>query len=582
MVSLVQKLNKKSSNTIAMENNMRNVINNLKQGISNETLAEIRKSKKVTWVPITSWSECSKPCGGGKSYLQRLCVLPHESKEKCEGERILTKDCNLQACDGVMPEDELLKLKNVAFPKNSTSVPHVMKYLPISRRPLRYERCLIKEGDLALFIEEGSIKGAKIPVRVILNNRTLTAYSNDDYESIIVSHRLSSVTGLRKFENDKSNTCFEIEEGKKRTVLCAFVSPNKPLTELAKEWQSDMLDFIKNCANYYSHELDFKDMNEMSVEKVQKTLDFYQEKEKDQMEKVILKTQQLAIKAIEKELTVENIIEKEEELKQKKLQDQVNSEFEKIKKQRDMIQQALKEKKKQAELYANKLMLKKKLKQIGENVRRQVEKIREDLKARIRSKKNDENRKRQIVLNKISYIKKDISKDLLRASKNGNYEECNPERQASEIVEYCTQNYEHDNEKMNECVQNNQFCYLCCESEYGELHLESREVCYDKCDDYYVLKVKFRGTKNIKLNIKATPFGVKTEEVIESKKESKEKLLEEREKELIKTKFLETNVNTQTQNVSNFEAPSQEDVNKIIEDEQKKELLLDIKEDLNF
>ena len=35
------------------------------------------------------------------------------------------------------------------------------------------------------------------------------------------------------------------------------------------------------------------------------------------MEKVILMTQQLALKAIEKELTVENMIEKEEELKQK-------------------------------------------------------------------------------------------------------------------------------------------------------------------------------------------------------------------------------------------------------------------------
>lgn len=579
LVRLVQKVNKRSPNTIAYENNMKNMINQLKNKISNETLSKIKSSKEVKWVPITSWSECSKPCGGGRSYLQRLCITPQGSKEKCQGERILTKDCNLQVCDGVMPEDELLKLKNLAHDTNTTS--HVMKYLPISRRPLRYERCLIKEGDLALYIFEGSIKGAKIPVRVILNNRTLTAYSNDDYESIIVSHHLSTVTGLRKFEQDKSNTCFEIEEGKKKSVFCAFVSPNKPLIDLAKEWQSDILDFIKNCENYYSHELDFKDMNEMSVDKVQKTLDFYHEQEKDQMEKVIVKTQQLALKAIEKELTVENMIEKEEELKQKKLEDQVNTEFEKIKKQKELIQQALQEKKKQADLYANKLLLKKKIKQISEQVKRQVMKIREDLITRIKIKKSDEDRKRQIVQNKINSLKKDISKNLLKASRNGNYEECNPERQAEEIIDYCSKNYENDKLKLNECVSNDKFCYLCCQSEYGDLHLESREVCYTKCDDYYIYKIKFKPTKTVKLNILATPFGVKTEEIVDSKK-VKEKLLERSEKELIKTKFLETKVRTENQNVSNFESAPQDDMKKIIEDEKKRELLLDIKEDLNF
>lgn len=46
-----------------------------------------------------------------------------------------------------------------------------------------------------------------------------------------------------------------IEEKAKKTILCAFISPNKNLEMLADEWQKDILDFIKNCAEYYSHEV---------------------------------------------------------------------------------------------------------------------------------------------------------------------------------------------------------------------------------------------------------------------------------------------------------------------------------------
>jgi hypothetical protein len=570
---------KKSSDEILEENNFKNILSSMRRGINNETLAEIKKKKKVTWVPITTWSDCSKPCGGGKSYLQRLCVLPSHSKEKCVGERILSKECNLNPCENTVTETELLILqgRNNNSTLNSTINHPVFKFMPVSRRPLRYERCTIKEGDLAIYIEEGSIKGSKIPVRVILNNRTLTAYSNDDYESIIVSHTLSKITGLRKFTKESTNTCFTVEEGQRKTTLCAFVSPRKSLKDLAAEWQTDILDFIKNCAGFYSHDLDFKSMNEMSLDKVQTSLDFYGEKEKDQMEHVILKTQQLALQAIEKELKVENLIEKEEELKQKKLEEQVNNEFEKIKKQKDLINQALQEKKKQADIYASKLMIKKKIKQISQQVQREVIKIREDLKARILSKQRDEKRKRELIQNKINSLKSDISKNLLKASKNGDSQECNPERPAEEIVEYCKVNYESDNNKMNECVMNDNFCYMCCESEYGDLHLESRSVCYTKCDDFYIYKVKFGGEKGIKLKMEVTPNAVKKESIVEESNTKDN--AQQNSKPQIQSKFLETKTTLENKTTSFYQL---NDFSKIIEDEKKKQLLLDIKADLNF
>ena len=164
----------------------------LKKGMSKETIEKIKKAKEPTWIAITPWSECSRKCGGGKSYLQRICIVPKNSNSHCEGERIVTKECNLNVC-----EDDAIKYinnnSNFTYFRNETNLksenenknqiniintPEI-KFMPISKRPLRYERCVMKEGDLAIYINDGYMKGSKIPARVLLNNKTLTVYSSD-------------------------------------------------------------------------------------------------------------------------------------------------------------------------------------------------------------------------------------------------------------------------------------------------------------------------------------------------------------------------------------------------------------------
>ncbi len=71
-------------------------------------------------------------------------------------------------------------------------------------------------------------------------------------------------------------------------------------------------------------------MTELSSEKVENTLEFYQEKEKDEMEKIIFKTQELALKAVEKELKVEELIEKEEINRQKEHEEGLEKKFNEI------------------------------------------------------------------------------------------------------------------------------------------------------------------------------------------------------------------------------------------------------------
>jgi len=129
----------KTVSKILEENNVKKIMNNMMKDISKskEIKDKIKdtqqKAKTPTWIAISTWSTCSKPCGGGKSYLQRLCILPKENKnsEICKGENLISKDCNLQACKA----EKVIDKKNY----NNTSSP-IYKLMPVSKRPLRYEK----------------------------------------------------------------------------------------------------------------------------------------------------------------------------------------------------------------------------------------------------------------------------------------------------------------------------------------------------------------------------------------------------------------------------------------------------------
>jgi len=54
------------------------------------------------WVILQDWSQCSLICGGGKQYLQRMCVPPQNGGLPCDGEALLDKDCNTQACPNMI------------------------------------------------------------------------------------------------------------------------------------------------------------------------------------------------------------------------------------------------------------------------------------------------------------------------------------------------------------------------------------------------------------------------------------------------------------------------------------------------
>lgn len=94
-------------------------------------------------------------------------------------------------------------------------------------------------------------------------------------------------------------------------------------------------------------------------------------------------------------------------------------------------------------------------------------------------------RRRKESKRKILEIRTKIAAKLLSESRSGNITNCNPQQTEQERNKYCNANMKDDYQKLNDCKRDSgDFCYTCCENEFGRIHEELRDKCYLKCDEY--------------------------------------------------------------------------------------------------
>ena len=96
-----------------------------------------------------------------------MCVPPQNGGKPCDGELILSKDCNVLPCPNVIEHES-----------EGEANPTMLKMQKLWTRPQRYEVCIIKEGDMDMLLDDGDYAyPPRFPVRVILNNRTLSVFT---------------------------------------------------------------------------------------------------------------------------------------------------------------------------------------------------------------------------------------------------------------------------------------------------------------------------------------------------------------------------------------------------------------------
>jgi hypothetical protein len=298
------------------------------------------------WIVLQEWSQCTLKCGGGKSYLQRMCVPPKEGGKPCEGEAILTKDCNKQPCPGDFTAGPAKKLTTVKTLKP------IVKIMPFSSRPQRYTKCVIKESDMMYTKQMGkadatnsqtasnkdSLDTMQVPVRVIMNNRTLTIFAGEEFDTHLDTFNILNsniVTADPKTAKGNELACFWVnsEDGRK-AHLCPFgCASNQKVVE---EWFYDFNLFKYQC-NYGHRE---QEMNMNLAKKLeakiasakQGLMDEAQEDVKKRAQKTeekklqtqVKKTNSVALQAIQKEINLEDMIKNEEQEREKKEEEEIS------------------------------------------------------------------------------------------------------------------------------------------------------------------------------------------------------------------------------------------------------------------
>jgi len=81
-------------------------------------------------------------------------------------------------------------------------------------------------------------------------------------------------------------------------------------------------------------------------------------------------------------------------------------------------------------------------------------------------------------------IRSTIAKKLTKINKLGDMNSCFAPSSASDntIYEYCVKYFSDNFVKFDDCKNPKNFCYVCCENEFGEVHVLEREKCYAKCE----------------------------------------------------------------------------------------------------
>jgi hypothetical protein len=457
------------------------------------------KPEDGKWVILQDWSSCTLKCGGGLSYQHLMCIPPKNGGKACEGPNIRTKPCNTQAC----PEVKLLSsvLKSEEKPANGDKIEKpIIKVMPLSQRPQRYDKCYLKDSD-ALMLKNDKETAAvdtipKIPVRIVMNNKTITVYQDETLQTNYMTFVLKDTI----FNNAKDDdSCFILQGNNNKAQFCSFGDK-----KFIDEWNYDfnlfkyqckekreVIELEKNEDNKlkkdYEDKVNQLKMN-MAMEKTERIKKKSNVDEELKLQKEIVQTQSLTLKAVEKESKLEELLEKEEqdreEEEEKELEKQINEE----KNKDECLMKSIKAKETEEQYNLSKINAKDQIDKLKEEAKKQIAIKRQQIKDKINAMKKRSDRKKASLKAQIMTIRTKTAGKLQKYTKVGDASKCfvpisSNSEDMKKVEDYCTSSFFDNYLKLAECKAPESFCYICCENEFGEVHILERDKCYKKCEE---------------------------------------------------------------------------------------------------
>merc|ERR1711957_55697 len=424
---------------------------------------------------------------------QWQCVPPKSGGKPCKGKSIKTKKCNTSKCPNADAVKAAQKLAAPVIRKPIVTV------APFSNRLQRYEKCVIKENDgfLTKFKKNGA-ETSKMPVRILMNNSTITIYKDDHYEKIHHSFMLENTS----FKNLKSKfCCFNIQDSVVSENICGYekfcgTSKNN---KWANEWADHFKLFKVSCRVGIMTTLISPDDEKALAEAARKKLGqgsassnrAKEEKIKSQMNKSasssykskIVNTQNMGLKAIQKEMQLENLIRNEEKQKE---EIEVAAIAQKISAEKDKaacLDHNIKERDLDAPAIANKRSAENEIRDIKTEAVTQVKMKRGKMKKLIAMMRAKAQLRKNSMQGELQAMRNKMAMKMAKSAKSGDMKYCRKGKTNKDYREkYCDKHYLDDFITNGDCKKTEDFCYMCCESQFGNMHIDKREKCYNMCD----------------------------------------------------------------------------------------------------
>lgn len=353
----------------------------------------------------------------------------------------------------------------------------------------------VKEIDP--FSTTSSVNSVMMPVRLIMNNKTLTVMEGVSFDKTVHIFNLGDTDILQQVQKG----CFVLEEkngningeNKFDMEFCPFGISGKG-SDWMHEWDYDFNLFKHQCAvpRYNTAgELDPEEeaalnekVNQMKVDvinKKEKNIYHAQEEEKVEEENNQLDNDELEVVA--KEFDFEEMAMKEEEEKEGNAQEELTKELEKEKEKRECLLKRIKQKEIENQYNLAKEFDQKSLEEDKSEQQKLIKIKRNQMKTRLEALRARAKRREDLIKQKIKTVRFEMGHDIDKAYKKAPLDQCKFED--TKDKKYCNAKFSTDPISYGNCLEKSNdketFCVFCCENEIGAVYIDSRQTCADKC-----------------------------------------------------------------------------------------------------
>lgn len=444
------------------------------------------------WILLQDWTGCSVKCGGGLKYQQWMCVPPKKGGAPCKGEAVRTIPCNTQPCPAPVKLITLMdKRKSYVAP-----LPQV-KVGPFSTKPQRYSKCLIKENDAYVYDKDDVGQEMKRPIRLVMNNQTVSIFKDEDYEDLAWTFKLKET----QYQADDDWCCFHLQDLHKNIKLCGYDSNcgKKRENTWVDKWRYDFDLFKTKChvgfedvkisnldedglkANL-NNDLGAAEMDRMQAMAKKQKQNLLKMDERQYKQKT-KKIQDQGLTVLNKEVGLEDMIAKEAEEKEKQdymaMETLINIE----KKKSECLDKNFEEKEMDEEFEESKMDAINEQNEIKEQTNQKIKEGRWKLRLKLKKMALKAKLKKNAMGQQLQMLRSKMARRLILANKEGSQSKCaKGVKDMAYRDEYCNAAFTTDWYLNDKCKQKDEFCYTCCEQEFGVNYMRARDSCYSMCD----------------------------------------------------------------------------------------------------